>query len=97
MSTRVKERAMLDVEIPTVKLERYSVMFGSVLAMEQPQSLLERRQGSSDKVRPLNHKALKVTLLVRSVKHRDCTHSLITGTRRSLHSWQAHPPSNFAE
>lgn len=54
---------LLDVDIPTVHMERYSVMFSGLL---QPQttnassSLLQRRQGAADKVKPLNELSVKV-------------------------------------
>lgn len=50
-----QEIPQLDINIPEVKLDRYSVMFNNVI--EQPQSqtasLLERRQGNVEKLRPL--------------------------------------------
>ncbi|KAJ4349862.1 uncharacterized protein N0V89_008481 [Didymosphaeria variabile] len=55
-------KPLLDVEIPTVHMERYSVMFSGLL---QPQttnassSLLQRRQGAADKVKPLNGLSVK--------------------------------------
>ncbi|KAF1983701.1 hypothetical protein K402DRAFT_160869 [Aulographum hederae CBS 113979] len=60
-----KSSGMLDVEIPSVKMERYSVMFGNVLGsnVHQPparkQSLLERRRLDTDRVKPLSNKSLK--------------------------------------
>ncbi|KAM0342820.1 hypothetical protein ACHAPU_009184 [Fusarium lateritium] len=45
-------RSLLDVEIPSIKMDRYSVMFNSVLQPPQPQgqasSLLARRQATLD-------------------------------------------------
>jgi hypothetical protein len=47
---------LLDVDIPDIKLERYSVMFGNLL--QQPanrtSSLLVRRQGGSENLKPLD-------------------------------------------
>ncbi|KAJ9645864.1 hypothetical protein H2199_002907 [Coniosporium tulheliwenetii] len=48
---------MLDIEIPNIQMERYSVMFGTVLQPAHPpvpQSLLVRRQGNTDRLKPLN-------------------------------------------
>lgn len=56
-------KPLLDVTIPRVQMERYSVMFSELL---QPQStatsssLLQRRQGNTDKVKPLNGLSVKV-------------------------------------
>ncbi|KAI1495653.1 hypothetical protein F5X99DRAFT_115106 [Biscogniauxia marginata] len=44
---------MLDVEIPDVTMERYSVMFGSVL-QPQPSSLLARRQATLQKLKSID-------------------------------------------
>ncbi len=41
---------MLDVAIPSVEMERYSVMFGTVLRNNRQSSLLERRQASIEPV-----------------------------------------------
>ncbi|KAF2865961.1 hypothetical protein BDV95DRAFT_632063 [Massariosphaeria phaeospora] len=48
--------SLLDVDIPDVHLERYSVMFGSLLESSSAgsSSLLARRQGNSEKLKPLN-------------------------------------------
>lgn len=57
---------LLDVEIPSVKLDRYSVMFGSLLqstsnsTSNRSSSLLVRRQGNSDRLKPLNELSMKV-------------------------------------
>lgn len=59
---------MLDIEIPNIQMERYSVMFGTVLQPAHPpvpQSLLVRRQGNTDRLKPLNE--LKVCLSSPSV------------------------------
>ncbi|KAF2445153.1 hypothetical protein P171DRAFT_444046 [Karstenula rhodostoma CBS 690.94] len=55
-------KPLLNVDIPTVHMERYSVMFSDLL---EPQitnaspSLLQRRQGTADKVKPLNGLSVK--------------------------------------
>ncbi|KAI9167054.1 hypothetical protein HJFPF1_03173 [Paramyrothecium foliicola] len=41
----------LDVEIPSVEMERYSVMFGNVLNAQSSSSLLARRQATLDRVK----------------------------------------------
>ncbi len=47
----------LDIEIPDIKMERYSVMFGSVLNPQQPpSSLLARRQATLDRLKTINDK-----------------------------------------
>ncbi|RDL31443.1 uncharacterized protein BP5553_09652 [Venustampulla echinocandica] len=47
---------MLDVDIPTTQMERYSVMFGSVLqkSANTSPSLLARRQATLDKLKTVN-------------------------------------------
>ena len=62
---------MLDVDIPTTQMERYSVMFGSVLqkptSSATPSSLLARRQATLDKLKTVNEAlALKVLLTFHS-------------------------------
>jgi hypothetical protein len=56
-------KPMLDVSIPDIKLDRYSVMFGNLLQSNsnRSSSLLVRRQGNSDKLKPLNKLMVKVT------------------------------------
>lgn len=45
----------LDVEIPSVKMERYSIMFGNVLKQpNQASSLLARRQATLDRLKTIN-------------------------------------------
>jgi hypothetical protein len=54
---------LLDVSIPDIKLDRYSVMFGNLLqptALNRSSSLLVRRQGNTDKLKPLNKLSVKV-------------------------------------
>jgi hypothetical protein len=60
-------KPMLDVSIPDITLERYSVMFGNVLESNanpsnRSSSLLVRRQVNSDKLKPLNNLAVKVNI-----------------------------------
>lgn len=47
------QEPMLDVEIPNITLERYSVMFASLLERRSASSLLARRQVTQDKLRAL--------------------------------------------
>jgi hypothetical protein len=42
---------LLHVDIPEIQMERYSVMFGSVLGNKQPQGLLARRSKTLDKLK----------------------------------------------
>ncbi|KAH9210457.1 hypothetical protein DL95DRAFT_413003 [Leptodontidium sp. 2 PMI_412] len=51
-----KGAGLLDVDIPSVQMERYSVMFGAVLQKPQSQSssLLARRQATLDKLKTVN-------------------------------------------
>ncbi|KAG4441239.1 hypothetical protein IFR05_003287 [Cadophora sp. M221] len=51
-----KGASLLDVDIPSVQMERYSVMFGAVLQKPQSQSssLLARRQATLDKLKTVN-------------------------------------------
>ena len=44
---------MLQVDIPDVAMERYSIMFGAVLEQD-PQSLITRRQGPLEKIKALD-------------------------------------------
>ncbi|KAH7139365.1 hypothetical protein B0J11DRAFT_516649 [Dendryphion nanum] len=58
---------LLDVDIPTIKMERYSVMFGNLLqsgagstsAGNRSSSLLVRRQGNSERLKALNALTVK--------------------------------------
>ncbi|KAI1766212.1 hypothetical protein GGR53DRAFT_223422 [Hypoxylon sp. FL1150] len=45
---------LLDVEIPSVTMERYSVMFGSVLQPQSQPSLLARRQATVQKLKTID-------------------------------------------
>lgn len=56
------EKSLLDISIPDVTMERYSVMFGNLLQTNtnRSSSLLARRQGNAEKVKPLNALAVKV-------------------------------------
>jgi hypothetical protein len=63
---------LLDVDIPSIKLDRYSVMFGSLLqsnttsasASNRTSALLVRRQGNSEKLKPLNELSVKVSISI---------------------------------
>jgi hypothetical protein len=56
---------LLDIAIPDIQMERYSVMFSGVLGPSNRSSLLERRQPNAEKVKPLN----QLTAKVRRVDH----------------------------
>jgi hypothetical protein len=64
---------LLDVEIPNVKLDRYSVMFGSLLqsnsssTSNRSSSLLVRRQGNSERLKPLTELSMKVCVFKNSL------------------------------
>jgi hypothetical protein len=51
-----KGKTLLDVDIPDVHMERYSIMFGSVLGKStgNSSSLLARRQATLDKLKTVN-------------------------------------------
>ncbi|KAK7555449.1 hypothetical protein IWX91DRAFT_123327 [Phyllosticta citricarpa] len=50
---------LLNVDIPSVEMERYSVMFGNVLKKDRSSNLLQRRQGNKDALKPLNSESLR--------------------------------------
>ncbi|KAH7386171.1 hypothetical protein BKA64DRAFT_135329 [Cadophora sp. MPI-SDFR-AT-0126] len=54
--TTQKGAGLLDVDIPSIQMERYSVLFSSVLQKPQSQSssLLARRQATLDKLKTVN-------------------------------------------
>lgn len=59
------DKPLLDVDIPTIKMERYSVMFGNLLQSgtesslsNRSSSLLVRRQGA-ERLKPLNELSMK--------------------------------------
>jgi hypothetical protein len=61
--TLAGEKPLLDVSIPDIKLDRYSVMFGNLLQSGSDRSsLLVRRQGNSEKLKPLNKLSVKVCI-----------------------------------
>jgi hypothetical protein len=58
---------LLDVDIPTIQMERYSVMFSNLLQQNsggqspsRSSTLLERRQGNSERLKPLDPLSTKV-------------------------------------
>lgn len=61
----IGERSLLDVDIPSIQMERYSVMFSSFLqpnsnsSSNRSSSLLVRRQGNSERLKPLNELSTK--------------------------------------
>lgn len=52
-SNPIKQEPILDVEIPNITLDRYSVMFANLLERRSATSLLARRQVTQDKIRAL--------------------------------------------
>jgi hypothetical protein len=58
-SLRLESSPMLDVDIPRIEMERYSVMFGSLLK-PRDSSLLTRRQATLEKLRDPGDPAEKV-------------------------------------
>ncbi|OCK86367.1 hypothetical protein K432DRAFT_66716 [Lepidopterella palustris CBS 459.81] len=50
---------MLDVDIPNIEMERYSVMFGSLLRPDRSSSLFARRQANPEKLKPLTELSAK--------------------------------------
>ena len=55
------EGRLLDITLPDITLERYSVMFSGLLQSgPNRSSLLERRQGNAEKVKPLKELSTKV-------------------------------------
>jgi len=64
------QRSLLDVTIPDVTMERYSVMFGTVLqsGTKRSSSLLERRQANAEKIKPLSKLSVQVCCVCYSVQ-----------------------------
>ncbi|KAK7534196.1 uncharacterized protein J3D65DRAFT_476645 [Phyllosticta citribraziliensis] len=56
---RAATSPLLNVDIPNVEMERYSIMFGNVLKREPSSNLLQRRQGNKDVLKPLNSESLR--------------------------------------
>jgi hypothetical protein len=56
---------LLDVDIPTTQMERYSVMFNGVLPKQSSSSLLARRQANAEKTKPVPVTSLKVWITSR--------------------------------
>ncbi|KAF1837033.1 hypothetical protein BDW02DRAFT_595876 [Decorospora gaudefroyi] len=51
---------LLDIRLPDITMERYSVMFGTVLGSNPGRSsLLARRQGNAERIKPLNELSAK--------------------------------------
>ncbi|KAF1842561.1 uncharacterized protein K460DRAFT_370533 [Cucurbitaria berberidis CBS 394.84] len=55
-SVPASEGGLLDISIPDITMERYSVMFGNLLQSNsnRSSSLLARRNGNAEKLKPLN-------------------------------------------
>lgn len=60
----------LDVEIPSVKMERYSVMFGSLLKPNRTSALFARRRSNASKLTPLQTQSLEVSTILDQPEHR---------------------------
>lgn len=61
LSSKESEGRLLDINLPDITLERYSVMFSSLLQSgPNRSSLLERRQANAEKVKPLKELPTKV-------------------------------------
>ncbi|KAK8430092.1 hypothetical protein IWX49DRAFT_256369 [Phyllosticta citricarpa] len=76
---------LLNVDIPSVEMERYSVMFGNVLKKDRSSNLLQRRQGNKDALKPLNSESLRVsrfTSMRRSVSLRFRKRGKLTNSGR---------------
>lgn len=59
-SSTPTEAPILDIILPDITMERYSIMFGNLLQSGPSRSsLLERRQGNTEKVKPLNELSVK--------------------------------------
>ncbi|EKG20696.1 hypothetical protein MPH_01960 [Macrophomina phaseolina MS6] len=56
---RAETSPILNVDIPTIEMERYSVMFGSLLKGDRQSNLLMRRQGT-ERLKPLNSDSLRM-------------------------------------
>lgn len=50
-SSNLRDDSLLQVEIPSVHMERYSVMFSNLLEPAQPKSILARRQGTRAEIK----------------------------------------------
>jgi hypothetical protein len=61
-TTLPTDKPLLDVSIPNITLDRYSVMFNSLLQSNsnRTSNLLVRRQGNAEKLKPLNELSVKV-------------------------------------
>jgi hypothetical protein len=76
------EKPLLDVSIPDIKLDRYSVMFGNLLQPASDRSsLLVRRQGNSEKLKPLNKLSVKVTTTLKNELEHTLTSDRIKNRR----------------
>jgi hypothetical protein len=56
---KVPPITFLDVEIPDVRMERYSVMFSGLLGPQNSSSLLARRQATLDKLKTINDRIVQ--------------------------------------
>ncbi|ORY63211.1 uncharacterized protein BCR38DRAFT_410160 [Pseudomassariella vexata] len=64
---------LLNVEIPETTMERYSVMFGSVLQKQPASSLLARRQATLDRLRSISDARVKEEEMTHVARSRRAT------------------------
>ncbi|KAL8285535.1 hypothetical protein RB597_002551 [Gaeumannomyces tritici] len=57
-STFAGKGLLLDVEIPSIKMERYSVMFGNLLDARRDSALLNRRQAAVEKLHAISDRVM---------------------------------------
>ncbi|KAL8371948.1 hypothetical protein RB595_001655 [Gaeumannomyces hyphopodioides] len=57
-STSAGGGLLLDVEIPSIKMERYSVMFGNLLDARRDSALLNRRQATVEKLHAISDRVV---------------------------------------
>jgi hypothetical protein len=90
--------SLLDVDIPDIKLDRYSVMFNNLLqpSSDRPSSLLARRQGNVDKLKPLDALAVKVRSIKTHLRHGSMLTKLAPRRTRKAHELQASAQSNIS-
>ncbi|KAK8171332.1 hypothetical protein BKA80DRAFT_260112, partial [Phyllosticta citrichinensis] len=82
---RAATSPLLNVDIPNVEMERYSIMFGNVLNRERSSNLLQRRQGNQDVLNLLDSESLRVsrfTSMRRSVSLRFRKRGKLTNSGR---------------
>lgn len=83
-------KPLIDVEIPPTEMERYSVMFGSLLRSNTQPNLLARRQGRGTRVNPLQVDAPKVSSVFLYGKHKNIREKVIIRRRETCSSKSSH-------